>query len=161
MPVKAFSQDIQTGSMIYFKPQPEREKHLYPNVASQYPRWSDGVQNFQSPLESRNANSGTKTANNYFAPVNHCTQSVYPSEALTHNRNYFELPRVDESLDSLAGAKYNCTLDLVGGYVIRPDDRHFVSHKGLFEFTVMPFGLSNSPTTFQRLMELVFCGLQW
>ena len=44
---------------------------------------------------------------------------------------------------------------------MRPDDRHFVGHKSFFEFTVMPFGLSNSPTTFERLMEIVLCGLQW
>lgn len=79
----------------------------------------------------------------------------------------YPLPRVDESFDSLAGAKYFCTLDLASGYwqvVMQPEDRPktaFASHKGLFEFTVMPFGLSNSPATFERLMEIVLCGLQW
>lgn len=74
---------------------------------------------------------------------------------------------MDESIDSLAGAKYFCTLDLASGYwqvVMHPEDRPktaFVSHKGLYEFTVMPFGLSNSFATFERLMEIVLCGLQW
>lgn len=82
-------------------------------------------------------------------------------------KDAYPLPRVDESLDSLAGAKYFCTLDLASGYwqvVMQPEDRPktaFASHKGLFEFTVMPFGLSNSPATFERLMEIVLCGLQW
>ena len=33
--------------------------------------------------------------------------------------------------------------------------------RGLFEFSVMPFGLCNSPATFERLMETVFRGLQF
>ena len=32
---------------------------------------------------------------------------------------------------------------------------------GLFQFTVMPFCLANSPSTFERLMEDVLRGLQW
>ena len=37
----------------------------------------------------------------------------------------------------------------------------YCTTEGLFQFKVMPFGLCNTPTTFQRLVDLVLAGLQW
>ena len=37
----------------------------------------------------------------------------------------------------------------------------FVTQAGLFEYTTMPFGLSNSPVTFQHVMVISLGGLQW
>ena len=81
-------------------------------------------------------------------------------------KDAYPIPRVDDSLDTLAGARYFSTLDLISGYwqvEVRPEDREktaFCTHEGLFEFKVMPFGLCNAPATFQRLMDRVLAGIQ-
>ena len=82
-------------------------------------------------------------------------------------KDAYPLPRIDESLDQLAGAKWFSCLDLSAGYwqvEVDPDDRQktaFITRRGLYEFNVMPFGLCNAPATFERLMELVLSGLHW
>ena len=77
-------------------------------------------------------------------------------------RDQYPLPRIEESLDVLGGAKYFSTIDLASAYnqvEVDPADRHktaFTTPMGLFEYNRMPFGLSNAPATFQRLMQIVF-----
>lgn len=78
----------------------------------------------------------------------------------------YPLPRTDDTLDTLPGAKWFSTLDLLSGYwqvEVTAEDREktaFVTQDSLFEFNVMPFGLCNGPATFQRLMDIVLTGLQ-
>ena len=82
-------------------------------------------------------------------------------------KDAYPLPRIDTTLDTLAGSKWFSTLDLLSGYWqvhIEEGDRPktaFCTTKDLFQFMVMPFGRCNAPATFQRLMNLVLAGLQW
>ena len=86
--------------------------------------------------------------------------------AITKKDSY-PLPRIAESLDALAGTQYFSSMDLMSGYwqiEMDPESREktaFITHAGLFEFNVMPFGLCNAPSCFQRLMECVLRGLNW
>ena len=80
-------------------------------------------------------------------------------------QDLYPLPRIDDSLDLLAGTQYFTSLDLASGYWQvgmeggSQEKTAFTTHRGLYEFKVMPFGLCNAPATFQRIMEGVLADL--
>ena len=84
----------------------------------------------------------------------------------THSiRDSYNIPRIETLIDSLRGAKYFASLDLFAGYhqvkVFEPHRERtaFSTICGFYEHVKMPFGLKNSPSTFQRMMEKVLDGL--
>ncbi|CAG9119218.1 unnamed protein product [Plutella xylostella] len=83
----------------------------------------------------------------------------------------YPLPLINDILDQLGHSKYFSTLDLASGFhqiAMDPQDADKTgfsvitngSTSGHYQFTRMPFGLKNAPSTFQRLMNTALSGLQ-
>ena len=73
----------------------------------------------------------------------------------------YPMPRVDELIERLGPARFVSTLDLTKGYWQVPltsrakPKTAFSTPDGLFQYTVLPFGVHGAPATFQRLMDRV------
>ena len=77
-------------------------------------------------------------------------------------KNHYPLPLISELITCVQGAKRFTKVDIRWGYNnirIKEGDEHkaaFITNQGLFEPTVMFFGLTNSPATFQTMMNAIF-----
>jgi hypothetical protein len=74
----------------------------------------------------------------------------------------YPMPRIQESLDRLANARVYSSLDATWGFWQNPIAKEdiqktaFNTRYGAYEFLVTPFGLKNSPSAFQRMMDEIF-----
>jgi hypothetical protein len=77
-------------------------------------------------------------------------------------KNKYTLPRIDDLFDQLKDAKIFSKIDIRSGYHqvrIKEEDTNktaFRTRYGHYEFTMVPFGLSNAPVVFMYLMNGVF-----
>ena len=71
------------------------------------------------------------------------------------------LPRIDDLIDKVGQTNYITKNDLLKGqYQIALTEKFqqisaFITPFGLFQYRVMPFGMKNAPTTFQRAMDYI------
>jgi hypothetical protein len=80
-------------------------------------------------------------------------------------KDNFPLPFIDQVLDTLVGKKYFSFLDRFNGYnqiqisLEDHDKRTFTCPWGTYTYTILPFGLCNSPATFQHVVLCIFSDL--
>ncbi|KYO41315.1 hypothetical protein Y1Q_0006165 [Alligator mississippiensis] len=78
----------------------------------------------------------------------------------------YPMPRMDFLLNALGQAKVTYTFNLSKGFwqiALDPDaitKSDFTMPLGLYEFTILPFGMHNSPTSFQRLINNLLQGCE-
>ena len=79
----------------------------------------------------------------------------------------YPLPKQSDIIQSLTGSQWLSTLDALSGFTqIQVDEADrpktaFRTHRGLFQFKRMPFGLRNAPAFFQRVMQNVLAPYLW
>lgn len=77
-------------------------------------------------------------------------------------KDFYPLPNIDHLIDSTARHEMLSFMDAVSSYnQIKlaeedQDDTTFITHKGVFGFKVLPFGLLNAWATFQKAMDAIF-----
>ena len=77
----------------------------------------------------------------------------------------FPIPRIEDCIDKIGNANYIMKFDLLKRFWQIPlterakEMSAFVTSDGLFQYNIMPFGMKNSPATFQRLVNTIISGL--
>ena len=78
----------------------------------------------------------------------------------------FPIPRMDDCIEKIGNSKYITKFDLLNGFWQIPlterakEISAFVTPDGLYHYKVMPFGMKNSPATFQRLINTMIAGIE-
>ena len=82
-------------------------------------------------------------------------------------KSSWPIPSIEEIFDTLEGSSYFSTINMSAGFYQVPmaensqDFTAFSTPFGSFKWLRMPMGLTESPNTFQSLMESVLVGLNW
>ncbi|CAJ0595735.1 unnamed protein product [Cylicocyclus nassatus] len=80
--------------------------------------------------------------------------------------DYYPLPRIEDILQKVAGHKFYTSLDLASGYMqllLSPESQTkcgWATHRGIYQFVYLPFGLKNAGAYFCRAMSRILAGLE-
>ena len=109
-----------------------------------YPEW------LANPVVVKKKNKKWRVCVDFTDPNKACPKDSYP------------LPHIDRLVESTAGNELPTFMDAFSGYnqiMMHPDDREktvFITDRGTYCYKVMPFGLKNAGTTYQRLVNRMF-----
>ncbi|PIO70483.1 reverse transcriptase [Teladorsagia circumcincta] len=80
--------------------------------------------------------------------------------------DHYPLPRIEDILAKIAGHRFYTTLDLASGYMqllLSPESQEkcgWATHRGIYQFVYLPFGLKNGGAYFSRAMSRILAGLE-
>ena len=86
----------------------------------------------------------------------------YKSVNSATKKDAFPIPNIEQILSSFSGKKYFTSMDLRSGYYQIPLAERskpitaFAVPRGFYQFRVLPFGLTNAVSAFQRFMTSIF-----
>lgn len=92
-----------------------------------------------------------------------CKRTINPFVQTEH----YPLPRIDDILASFPGCKVFCVLDLKGAYqqlALSEESKKYLTintHKGLFQFQRLCYGVSSAPSIFQQVIDQILRGLKF
>ena len=151
------SHDVDVGNAPPIKEHPHRlnpTKATYLDQEIQYLLDNDFIEpsqsNRSSPCILVSKPDGSYRMCTDYREVNNLTKS-----------DNFPIPRIDDCVDKIGNAKYVSKFDLLKGFWQIPLSERakeisaFVTPRGLYQYKVMPFGMGNSPATFQCLMNKI------
>ncbi|MBW0577057.1 hypothetical protein O181_116772 [Austropuccinia psidii MF-1] len=78
------------------------------------------------------------------------------------NTDRYPIPGIPHALDKMAKSKYITKMDCMNGFQqngVKPNSMKLlkiICHMGIYEYTMMPFGIKNAPAHFQRMMDTMF-----
>ncbi len=148
---------ITTPPLHPYQVNPEKQKALQSKI--EYLLENDLIEpsksNWSSPCILVPKPDGTYRICTDYCKVNNITKS-----------DTFPIPCIDDCIDKIGNAKYVTKFDLLKGFWQIPlTDRAkeisaFITLSGLYQYKVMPFGMKNSPATFQRLINSIVAEIE-